>query len=518
MNGITRRELVYGVASAAAISVLDRPARALGMGGGGMGGGMGGSGSSVIDPPIGGVFANPPLLPNLSSDAAVVEVALAAMSSPVKVNGTSAQLLTYNGLHPGGTIRARRDQLLRVKMTNALPANGATNILGHPMYTTNLHTHGLHVTPGDNMNGTHGDNMMVMLEPGDEAIYEYNLSKQPGGTLNFYHPHIHGCVADQMWGGMAGALVVEDETPVLSAFPEKIMVLKDLTLVGNVPAPHDSMMDYMRGLEGDTVMINGTVNPQIDIVPGSIQRWRLVNACTARFFRLSLTNHTLYVIGTEGGLLDRPYPVSEILLSPGERVDVLIKADRSVASYKFVSLPYSRMGNMGGQTVTLATLTYRGRKATQSLPSTIDPTASRVAMDTSMLKHVQIDLSMGQGRGYINGISFEGHDHSYMTHSMLNTWEVWEITNSSGMDHPFHHHTNSAQVLSITGGDAKYVNLWTTAPAWKDVTIVPKWGSVRLLMPVMDYEGMAMLHCHIIEHEDIGMMGIWHIGNGMGGM
>jgi FtsP/CotA-like multicopper oxidase with cupredoxin domain len=95
--------------------------------------------------------------------------------------------------------------------------------------------------------------------------------------------------------------------------------------------------------------------------------------------------------------------------------------------------------------------------------------------------------------------------------SMLGGWEVWEIINQSGMDHPFHHHTNSAQVLSITGGDPKYASLYTTAPAWKDVTIVPKWGRIQLLMPVLDYPGMAMFHCHIIEHEDIGMMGMWHI-------
>jgi FtsP/CotA-like multicopper oxidase with cupredoxin domain len=103
-----------------------------------------------------------------------------------------------------------------------------------------------------------------------------------------------------------------------------------------------------------------------------------------------------------------------------------------------------------------------------------------------------------------------------MTHSKTGTWEVWEITNSSGMDHPFHHHTNSAQVLSITGGDAGYASLYSSIPAWKDVTIVPRWGKVELLMPVMDYAGMAMIHCHIIEHEDIGMMGVWHIMAGMG--
>ncbi|MFZ2196189.1 MAG: multicopper oxidase domain-containing protein, partial [Thermodesulfovibrionales bacterium] len=384
------------------------------------------------------------------------------------------------------------------------------NYLGHPLYLTNLHTHGLHVTPGDNENGTHGDNMLVMLQPGEGTVYEYDLSKHYPGTLNFYHPHIHGSVSDQMWGGMAGCLVVEDEIASLAPYETHIMMLKDITLSGSEPAPHTSMMQYMHGLEGDTVMVNGQVNPRLYIKAGQVQRWRIVNSCTARFFRLSLSNHSMYLVGTEGGLLDKPYAVSEVLLSPGERVDLLIKASKSSGSYKFLSLPYSRMGNMGGQQVTLLTLTYSGRQ-NQSLPSVVDPEAKRVVMNTGSLPRKTLNLSMGQAAGYINGITFVDHEHCYTAMSMLGDWEVWEIINQSGMDHPFHHHVNAAQVLSITGGDANYSSLYTTVPAWKDVTIVPKWGKIELLMPVMDYMGMSMFHCHIIEHEDIGMMGMWHI-------
>ncbi|MFA4966521.1 MAG: multicopper oxidase domain-containing protein [Thermoleophilia bacterium] len=81
------------------------------------------------------------------------------------------------------------------------------------------------------------------------------------------------------------------------------------------------------------------------------------------------------------------------------------------------------------------------------------------------------------------------------------------------MDHPWHQHVNPAQVLSISGGDAAYASLYTQSPAWKDVVVVPKWGSVKLLVKISDYTGMAMFHCHILEHEDIGMMGIWNLGD-----
>ena len=103
------------------------------------------------------------------------------------------------------------------------------------------------------------------------------------------------------------------------------MMLKDITVSGGKPAPYTTIMDYMHGKEGNTIMVNGQVNPVLSMRPGQVQRWRMVNASTARFYKLALDGHTLYVIGTDGGLLDKPYPQSYMLLSPGERLDVLVQ-------------------------------------------------------------------------------------------------------------------------------------------------------------------------------------------------
>ena len=117
------------------------------------------------------------------------------------------------------------------------------------------------------------------------------------------------------------------------------------------------------------------------------------------------------------------------------------------------------------------------------------------------------------GRGSINGRDFDVDP--LVVRSQLpasgDTWEVWTIANATGMDHPWHQHTNHAQVLSISGGDAAYAALYTQAPAWKDTVIVPRGGSVTQLVKVSDWRGMAMFHCHIVEHEDIGMLGVWQI-------
>jgi FtsP/CotA-like multicopper oxidase with cupredoxin domain len=542
MNGITRRQFLVGSAAAGAALTLPLVAPgARAMGGGGVGGGGMGGGVTVIDPPVGAALRQPPLAQNISTDPAVVEVSIEAMQAPIDVNGRVANLLTYNGRFPGPMVRARNDQLLRLRFKNSLPDDGQVNFLGHSTRMTNIHTHGLHVTPGvvhddaDPTKVVYGDYMLAMADPGQSLLYEYDLSiHRP--NLNFYHPHIHGSVTDQMWGGMSAPLIVEDTVAALAPFAEKVLVLKDITLAGDYPEAHNSNMDYMMGVEGTTVMVNGQVNPRLAIAPGQVQRWRVVNACTARFFRLNLQSHTMSLVGTDGGLLDKPYPISEILLAPGERVDLLIKGTAKSGSFKWLSLPYDR-GSMGGlQQVTLMTLTYGGARQNQSIPAVVDPSAVRLTDLSMVAQRKQMTLTMDMGMGAmggggmggsgggmgggggmgmrsvgIDGMTYHSHEDCYMTHSEVGTWEIWEVINGSLMDHPFHHHTNNAQVLSITGGNAGYAGLYTSIPAWKDVTIVPAGGRIQLLMPVMDYAGMAMIHCHIIEHEDIGMMGIWHI-------
>jgi FtsP/CotA-like multicopper oxidase with cupredoxin domain len=466
-------------------------------------GGMGGGGTTVIDPPPGAPFHEPGIA--VRNSAGVYEITV--QETKLTLNGTVATLLTYNGSYPGPAIRASQGETLRVRLINALPKTSATNILGHTRNITNLHTHGLHVSPSGL-----SDNMMRMAAPGEMLDYVYDLTREAPGHLNFYHPHVHGTVAEQYWGGLAGPLIINDPPgSPLSGLETHVMFLKDITISNGQPEPYTSTSQYMRGKEGSMVMVNGQVNPVLPIRPGQVQRWQIVNACTARFFKLSLDRHSLYLVGTDGGLLDKPYQLSSILLAPGERIDVLVKANQGGGSFKFLSLPYDR-GTGTLQQVTLLTLSYSGPSTSDTLPASVNPAAARPAVNTSSLLRRQMTLSMMMGKGYINGISFNDMDHAYRIDSKTGTYEVWQIVNQSGMDHPFHQHVNSCQVLSITGGDSSYASLYRSVPAWKDVVIVPKMGSATLLVPVEDYDGMTMFHCHIIEHEDIGMMGVWNIG------
>lgn len=492
--------------AATCLSLRGMDALAQRMGGGGMGG------DGVIDPPAGALFANPHLMP-LTRDGNVVTVNLEAQISPVNINGTIANLMTYGyrdanqnfrGFFPGPTINVRKNDIVRINFTNSLPYSNQTNLLGYQKNITNLHTHGWHVSPEPP-----GDYVMYDLMSGQTYHHEYDLANQAAGAFNFYHPHKHGVSAEQYWAGLAGCLITEDDLTVFSGMATNIMVLKDIALNGSEPAPHSMMSDYMHGKSGSTVMVNGQVNPVLTIRPGQVQRWRLLNNSNVRHYLLSLEGHTLYLVGADGHLLDKPYTRSQILIAPGERVEVLVKASTTKKDYKLLSLPYSWRGNMSSEQITLLTMRVTGSGTADAIPATINPAAKRLNPNNLQIAQTDtLDLSMGMGNGYINGQDFDVDPYTVM--SMVDTYEIWTITNDSGMDHPFHQHVNPAQILSISGAPSSYP-AYAGMPAWKDTVLVPKWGSVTMLVPVMDYAGMAMFHCHILEHEDIGMMGMWHI-------
>lgn len=485
----------------------------------GMGGCMMGcTTTTVIDPPRGAAFTDPAVMPNISTYPGIVEVNMEAKVAPINVNGVTANLMTYNGTYPAPTIKVKKGDRLKIHFKNSLPYTGL-NMMGEARDLTNLHTHGLHVSSEGN-----SDNTMLSFMSGEVFDYEYDLSLHPGGNLNFYHPHRHGNTAEQMWGGMAGALEVADETTALAAYETHTMVLKDISLSNGAPAAH-TMDDFMNGKEGNVVMINGKVNPVLTMKPGQVQRWKIVNASNARFYKLSLGSHTLQVIGTDGGLLDKPYAQSTILLSPGERIDVLVKASTTKGYYKLISNPYDRgMGMMSGsgssQQITLLTTNVTGTAVSNTIPTTINSAAVRLAIPANTpTRQITLGMSMmgmmgGSMQATINGIAFSETSTgitAYTANSSLNTYEIWEVINNSMMDHPFHQHVNPAQVISITGGDAGYKSFYTSSPAWKDTVVVPKGGSVKLLVPIKDFAGLTMFHCHILEHEDIGMMGLWNI-------
>lgn len=465
--------------------------------------------------------ADVPLLDIPSSDVyrstdGLLELSLEASSRSVVIGNQSATLMTYNGQVPAPRLEARPGDTIRIHFTNNLSQ------------ATNLHYHGLHISPADN-----ADNVFLNIPPNEQLTYEFTIPQNhPAGTF-WYHPHHHGHVAEQLFGGLAGLFIVRgdlDEIPEINAAQEEFLVLKDFDLDANgqINPPHH--MALMMGREGGLLTVNGQVNPRFSVASGGLLRLRLLNASPSRFYRLALEDHLLYLIATDGGAIAEPVELSELLLAPGERAEVLVKGDRPPSQYRLVNLPYDRggMGMMGhgmpGMPGTnnrsgmmhhsmpqssqspqpLATLTYQG--STDDLPLPQRLIDVETLPEPSRTRRIELSMAMGMG-----GMAFLFNGHPFDPQRIdaavtLDTVEDWELVNvdPDRMDHPFHLHVNSFQVISRNGQPEPY-------GAWKDTVLVKGAETVRIRIPFRDFVGRTVYHCHILDHEDLGMMGIVEI-------
>lgn len=436
------------------------------------------------------------------SNDGLLSISLNADYSQVDLAGRTARLFNYNGRVPGPRLEVQPGDTIRIQFANNLPD------------PTNLHYHGLHVSPGGN-----ADNVFLEIPPGEAFTYEFTIPPDhPAGTF-WYHPHRHGLVAEQLFGGLTGLLIVRgqlDQIPEIQAAKEAFLVLKDFALQDNGRIqPPTRMEQMMQGREGELITINGQVNPNFSIPTGGLFRLRLLNASSSRFYRLALEDHPFYLIATDGGALSEPVELRELLLAPGERAEVLVRGEQQSGKYRLLNLPYDRgsMGMMGRGGMmgrqegfrsespqTLATLTYQGQVEPLPLPEKIIPIA--VLSEPQRVRRFTLNHSMSPGQGMvflINGKAFDPQRIDTLVR--LNTTEDWEIVNTGTMDHPFHLHTNLFQVISRNGNTELY-------QAWKDTVLVPAGEGVRIRIPFQDFPGKAVYHCHILDHEDSGMMGV----------
>ncbi|WP_337459756.1 multicopper oxidase family protein [Salinibacterium sp. PAMC 21357] len=219
----------------------------------------------------------------LRSVNGALAVALESSPQQVTIAGRDVQALSYNGGVPGPTLRVRAGETLSVSLRNGLSD------------PSNLHVHGLHVSPENN-----SDNVFVTIAAGDSFDYQYELPANHPPGVYWYHPHHHGFVADQVFGGLYGAIIVDDPDPI-PVDRERVLVISDITFdsAGNIPTA--TPMDTMSGREGELVLVNGQLTPRLDARPGQQERWRIINACVSRYLRLRLDGQQLTLIGIDSG-------------------------------------------------------------------------------------------------------------------------------------------------------------------------------------------------------------------------
>lgn len=434
----------------------------------------------------------------VASGAGVLDVTLTAAPG-VRLAGHDTSAWGFNGTSPGPTLRLRPGDLLRVRLVNRLEQ------------PTNLHTHGLHVSPDGN-----GDNPFVTIDPGGGFDYAIRVpADHPAGTF-WYHPHHHGTVADQIFAGLVGALLVEGE-PDLPVTEDRVLLVTDTTLDGFGRVAPPTMMATMMGREGELVLVNGQHQPNITAAPGVVERWRVINGCTSRVLALRLESHRLTQVALDGVFLRAPADRDQVVLAPGNRADLLVRPT-AAGRYALVSEPYNRgtamMGGMGKDgdgdgnatagRVTLATLTVSGpATAAPALPATL-PAPPVPQGPVAGRRQLTFAIGMGGGMAMggmsftIDGRAFDpGRDDQTVA---LGATEEWTVVNTSPMDHPFHLHAWPFHVQDAGSGAPP-------SGVRQDVVLVPARGRVRLRIPFVDYTGRSVYHCHILDHEDRGMMG-----------
>ena len=303
----------------------------------------------------------------MTNQGGVLNLSLTAQTGHLSLAGRRAMLYSYNGSVPGPRLEIRPGDQVRIRFVNRLPE------------VTNLHFHGLHVSPSGN-----ADNVFLEIPPGESQIYEFSLPQGSSRRNILVPPARPPLDRSPALGWPRGSVDCAgelDDIPEIRDADEEFLVLKDFGLDanGHLLTP-DPTPQAMQGREGDLVLINGELNPTFRIPKDGLVRLRFLNASVARYYRLQLEDHPMYLIVTDGGPIAEPFEMRELLLAPGERAEVLVRGERSPGQYRLMNLPYRRfnMGMKGGgrmmgrmpvssdEPTVLATLQYQ--ESRRSLP------------------------------------------------------------------------------------------------------------------------------------------------------
>jgi len=386
----------------------------------------------------------------------------------------------FNNQVPGPLLKAKKGDTLVVKVENKLSES------------TMIHWHGIRLPAS--MDGT-GEVQQPIL-PGE--CFEYRFTVPDAGTF-WYHSHQNETV--QMERGMYGGIVVEDDTdPVVDN--ERVLVIDDMKLnkkneftknraIGRWVERHD-------GREGSTNLINGKEALTIQMFAGQSERWRIINAASARYFKLSLDGKPFKVIATDGGLLEYVRTENELTITPGERFDIVVGPFEEREVFSISALPYNRVTMLKAKQQQYATVQVMERRPSIALiPEKLTEIKSLAPQDAEVSRKVKlsVDPSLRHGIDFRVNNEMHGMDKPVVVGDL----QVWEVSNTSLMDHPFHLHGFFFQVLEENGKTPEY-------KAWKDTYNLKPRTTIKIAWMPDNRPGKWMYHCHIIEHHAAGMM------------
>ena len=414
-----------------------------------------------------------------SSKNGLLDVDLTLEEERIQAGKYQLNVASYNKEYAGPVLRVRPGDLLRVRFHNKGDE------------PTNLHFHGLEVTPLGA-----GDNMMVVVSPNKDHVYEFRIPKTHRPGTFWYHSHMHYLAEDQLFDGMSGMLIIDP--PAGRVFPElreRLMVLKNFQL-----SPSGDAYRVEKTYWRDIRSINGQFMPRIDIRPGETQLWRFSNEAANLIYRLTLKGLRFRVVARDGYPVPEEIVTDELIIPSASRADVLVDGG-DPGNYVLVD-EKTFTGPQGNvfRAQNLALINVAGAPMTPRPKfRSAQPLADLTAAKIDARRTIVFSEDDAARHYFVNGREF---DHARVdTRVPLGNTEEWTIRNSSDELHVFHIHQVNFQVMEINGVPQRFEGRL-------DTVIVPMWGEVKIRMkfdnPVI--VGRFMYHCHILEHEDKGMM------------
>jgi len=415
--------------------------------------------------------------------------------------------INQNFLAP--VLRFKKNQTVRMEVTNNLNETAA------------LHWHGM-ILPATQDGGPH-----QAIKPGGKWVAEWRVLNEP--ATYFYHSHTHNHTGEQVWRGLAGQMQIIDEDrdaelgiPHQYGIDDYPIIITDRSFDKSGAFIYsNTRMQKMQGMHGNIVLVNGVANSVLK-PKKSLIRLRLHNASNARFYDLHFSdNRPFQLVATDGGILEQPKTLNRIRLTPAERADIIV----DLSDGKPVTLKNRRgYGNLNTGMMSNGALDTnfnifhiepsRAEKVSAftttelvNLPNWLN--TQGVNVDIATTRHLQLDMQMGPAMMFGSGgffINNKAYDLNVINEvAKANTYEIWELNNPSITHHPIHVHNTQFRIIDRNGRVPP-----PTETGLKDTVIVHAKETVRILLPTGPYKdenNPYMYHCHIVEHEDAGMMG-----------
>ncbi|MET4050243.1 MULTISPECIES: multicopper oxidase domain-containing protein [unclassified Rhodococcus (in: high G+C Gram-positive bacteria)] len=415
---------------------------------------------------------------------------IAAAGAAELVAGKTTATWGYNGSQLGPTLRARRGETVAFTVENSLPE------------PTTVHWHGMHV-PARFDGGP-----LQSIDPGDKWEPTWTID-QPSATL-WYHPHPHGSSEKHVYRGLAGVFLVDDAVSDSLGLPGDYGVDDVPLIIQDRRFKEDGSLDESDstdiGLLGDTIVTNGIAGAFLPVVTERIRR-RILNGSSGRLYNLGFEDFREFqLVATDGGLLGKPLLLSRIQISPGERVEVIVSIESGTDSI-LKSFPIDDHGGVGRESAdtfgfadTFDILELRGKQRLRASPEL--PAVLSVLPKLDIGRPV-VERTFEMRWFMINGQRMDMNRIDFA--SIVDTTEVWTVKNVDNWPHNFHVHDAQFQIVDIDGAPPP-----PELAGWKDTVYTPPGQRIRLALRFDEYTDTAqpyMYHCHMLMHEDQGMMG-----------